>query len=830
MEIKGNINAGYNNSITGSTKSSVVGGQSNTVTGDYSSVVGGSGNTASGTHTFIGGGQNNSATTYYSSVVGGQSNTASGERAFIGGGLSNTASGTRSSVVGGRYNTASGYLSFIGGGRNNTVSDGSSFIGGGRYNIVNGTSSFIGGGRSNTATTIFSSVVGGRYNTVNGYYSSVVGGLSNIVSGNGSFIGGGVTNMASGDFSFIGGGYQNTATTYYSSVVGGRSNIASGYFSSVVGGGNNTASGDYSSVVGGYQNTATTKNTSVVGGSSNIASSPYSFIGGGEGNTVSNTDGGYSSSVVGGKNNQVTGTTSFISGGRDNIVNGTSSSIVGGLSNIASGQYSSVVGGRNNTASAIHGMSSVVGGSNNTASGTRSSVVGGQNNSATTINSSVVGGRNNTINGTDSVIIGGQNITGTSNDTVYVPRLNVKSGVTLNQGTGVLNEAEDYGLRIGLNSPVSTDKTVILGDIYDLTSPPVTGVDNALLIGGSALGVQDIYFISQDRDNNTENYLSMGTNGAVIRHNDNSVSPSTKSQVQVKENILIESTTLAGGPDAIIDIVSRDEDSLLRSQLTVHKSNGIKFNISNSGGTLSEVIYGIDGFVGQTNELKFQNGNTLINLNSASNSVSISGATTNINSNAILAGNTGVANTLSFQGSDATINSPSANYLNLSSGYRIAFKTYSTLNAQLDSSTFYLYTHLNLADAKDIIVGSSSGTKIATSPSQKLGFWNATPVVQPSSATTAQGIADALTSIGILASGSTITGGGTVDYKYTTATTFTANVTKTITHSLNSEDIIVNIWEDSPKIQTDGLVEIVDSNTIKVTMGVTDTFKVVIIK
>jgi hypothetical protein len=40
------------------------------------------------------------------------------------------------------------------------------------------------------------------------------------------------------------------------------------------------------------------------------------------------------------------------------------------------------------------------------------------------------------------------------------------------------------------------------------------------------------------------------------------------------------------------------------------------------------------------------------------------------------------------------------------------------------------------ADAVNIAVGTSTGTKIATATSQKLGFWNATPVVQPTTAVT----------------------------------------------------------------------------------------------
>lgn len=39
-----------------------------------------------------------------------------------------------------------------------------------------------------------------------------------------------------------------------------------------------------------------------------------------------------------------------------------------------------------------------------------------------------------------------------------------------------------------------------------------------------------------------------------------------------------------------------------------------------------------------------------------------------------------------------------------------------------------------IADAKDIAVNTTTGTKIGTSASQKIGFWNATPIVQPTTA------------------------------------------------------------------------------------------------
>ena len=42
---------------------------------------------------------------------------------------------------------------------------------------------------------------------------------------------------------------------------------------------------------------------------------------------------------------------------------------------------------------------------------------------------------------------------------------------------------------------------------------------------------------------------------------------------------------------------------------------------------------------------------------------------------------------------------------------------------------------LTMADPANIAVGTTTGTKIGTATSQKLGFWNTTPIVQPVGAT-----------------------------------------------------------------------------------------------
>jgi hypothetical protein len=110
--------------------------------------------------------------------------------------------------------------------------------------------------------------------------------------------------------------------------------------------------------------------------------------------------------VVGGGNNQATGSYSFIGGGGDA---GTAAN-----RNVASGDWSFVGGGRGNTAS---GLASIVGGGGtdgtssalgNTASGAASFVGGGLSNSATGIGSATLGGYQHSNNSSYGAILGGR--------------------------------------------------------------------------------------------------------------------------------------------------------------------------------------------------------------------------------------------------------------------------------------------------------------------------------------------------------------------------------------------------------------------------------------
>jgi hypothetical protein len=46
----------------------------------------------------------------------------------------------------------------------------------------------------------------------------------------------------------------------------------------------------------------------------------------------------------------------------------------------------------------------------------------------------------------------------------------------------------------------------------------------------------------------------------------------------------------------------------------------------------------------------------------------------------------------------------------------------------------YIRGNFNITDGRNLIIGTTTGTKIGTATSQKLSFWNATPIVQPTTA------------------------------------------------------------------------------------------------
>jgi hypothetical protein len=275
---------------------------------------------------------------------------------------------------------ASGQLSFIGAGTRNTSSGLYAGVVAGYTNLANGFSSFVGGGNNNTAGNTYTSITTGVSNTASGFWSTVVNGSANTAAGFYNFIGNGQSNSGtSGSAVTTQSGTMNATTAV--TLSGSNANIRVGQYITGTSIGDDTyvAAISGTSLTLSKNATGSTTNTLsfftphgvVVGGGNNQATGSYSFIGGGgDAGTASNRNvasGGWSA-VVGGRGNTASGSGSFVGAG------GTTgdSSIFG---NVASGTFSAIVAGANNTASAEGGF--VGSGFGNTASGQHSVIAGG---------------------------------------------------------------------------------------------------------------------------------------------------------------------------------------------------------------------------------------------------------------------------------------------------------------------------------------------------------------------------------------------------------------------------------------------------------------------
>ncbi|MBS1903401.1 MAG: hypothetical protein JSS75_06850 [Bacteroidetes bacterium] len=196
-----NIVGGYSgNSVTGSAVGAVIAGGgsasgANNVSDNYGFIGGGTGNLAG----------NSGAGKTYATIVGGLTNTASGQYSFIGAGASNLASSSYATVGGGLGNavSTSGYYGVVAGGHNNFASSASSAIVGGETDSATGQYSFIGAGQHNVALGQYSVIAGGAGNTLSSAagYGVIGGGQSNVADSQYAVIPGG-QNLKLGNFSF----------------------------------------------------------------------------------------------------------------------------------------------------------------------------------------------------------------------------------------------------------------------------------------------------------------------------------------------------------------------------------------------------------------------------------------------------------------------------------------------------------------------------------------------------------------------------------------------------------------------------------------------------
>lgn len=266
---------------------------------------------------------------------------------------------------------ASASFSTIGGGANNTASTSNgTTIAGGRNNNSTAQDSFVGGGNANTASGQFSAVSGGANNTSAGFYNFIGGGYINsgtalaaVTTQSGTMNATTAVTLSGSNASIkVGqliGGTSIANNTYVAAISGTAltlSQNASGSSTStlsfytphgvVVGGGNNQATGSYS-FIGGGGDAGTAANR-------NSAAGDWSSVVGGFKNTIASTS--PYSVIAGGFNSSITGNGySFLGGGILHSISNDYTSVVGGYSNLASGRFSFVAGGGYGTTRAISG-------------------------------------------------------------------------------------------------------------------------------------------------------------------------------------------------------------------------------------------------------------------------------------------------------------------------------------------------------------------------------------------------------------------------------------------------------------------------------------------
>jgi hypothetical protein len=280
--------------------------------------------------------------------------------------------------------------------------------------VASGVYTFLGGGYSNASTGALSALAGGQYNTTSGTLSAMAGGYGNTASGYFSGIVSGTNNTAAGFLNFVGAGQSNSGTS--ASAVTTQSATMNSTTAVTLSGSNaNIKVGQLvSGTFLGFPNYV-----AAISGTSLTLSS--AATGSGTATLTFYTPHGV---VVGGGNNQATGSYSFIGGGGDagtagnrNIASGDWSFVGGGVANQATGLGAVVVGGGwfaagslfSNAASGIG--AAVLAGSGNFATGDRCAVLTGYGNGASAISSLVGGGFQSIASGQYSTALNGHQVT-----------------------------------------------------------------------------------------------------------------------------------------------------------------------------------------------------------------------------------------------------------------------------------------------------------------------------------------------------------------------------------------------------------------------------------
>jgi len=100
--------------------------------------------------------------------------------------------------------------------------------------------------------------------------------------------------------------------------------------------------------------------------------------------------------------------------------------------------------------------------------------------------------------------------------TLVLGNLTGSNDILINRQQGIYNPNSTFGILFGLNTPVSAPNFINLGDIYDLTTPPTSGIYNNIIIGGASIGQSDILLAYRNLDNGHNTNLNLSETESLL--------------------------------------------------------------------------------------------------------------------------------------------------------------------------------------------------------------------------------------------------------------------------------------------------------------------------
>ena len=242
------------------------------------------------------------------------------------------------------------------------------------------------------------------------------------------------------------------------------------------------------------------------------------------------------------------------------------------------------------------------------------------------------------------------------------------------------------------------------GDDIDILKPVNMNGNN--LIGVNAFQLT----LTGTEPSISQNYLGVDGSGNVVINvgaNDNfEVNTNGTLRMRLDQNNL----ELLGGSGLVISAAGIKLDNnqsifwVSESQEIEGNTGGLEYKVSETGDTHEWFIVGAsEMLLDNTNGLDLK-GNNLINLDQ-----------------------------IRFAGTNSTPDASDIAIWANSNSLRMNMPTNESLRIGVNGVEEYEFSNVlfTIGDANNISIGTTTGTKIATSTTQKLGFWNATPIVQP---------------------------------------------------------------------------------------------------